>query len=63
MIKMLEIKTDVTIDEILEDYMNCNKDKNLLCQDCRAYGVCPLLTRYKEKMKEGINDLIDTYII
>lgn len=61
---MLEIKTDVTIDEILEDYANCNKDEtNLECQDCRAYGVCPLLTRYKEMLKEGINDLIDKYII
>lgn len=61
---MLEIKTDVTIDEILEDYMNCNKkDSELECQDCRAYAVCPLLTRYKEKMKEGINNLIDRYII
>lgn len=61
---MLEIKTDVTIDEILEDYMICNKKHlNLECQDCRAYGVCPLLTRYKEKLKEGINDLIDSYII
>ena len=61
---MLEIKTDVTIDEILEDYANCNKDEtNLECQDCRAYEVCPLLTRYKEMLKEGINDLIDKYII
>lgn len=61
---MLEIKTDVTIEEILEDYTNCNKkESELECQDCRAYGVCPLLTRYKEKMKEGINDLIDKYII
>ena len=61
---MLETKTDVTIDEILEDYANCNKDEtNLECQDCRAYGVCPLLTRYKEMLKEGINDLIDKYII
>lgn len=61
---MLEIKTDVTIDEILEDYMICNKkDSDLECQDCRAYGVCPLLTRYKEKLKEGISDLIDKYII
>lgn len=61
---MIEIKTDVTIDEILDDYMNCNrKESELECHDCRAYGVCPLLTRYKEKMKEGINDLIDTYII
>lgn len=61
---MLEIKTDVTIDEILEDYANCNKEENdKECFDCRAYGVCPLLTRYKEKLKEGINDLIDKYII
>ena len=61
---MLEIKTDVTIYEILEDYANCSKDDtNLECQDCRAYGVCPLLTRYKEMLKEGINDLIDRYII
>lgn len=61
---MLEIKTDVTIYEILEDYANCNKDDTgLECQDCRAYGVCPLLTRYKEMLKEGINDLIDKYII
>ena len=61
---MLEIKTDVTIDEILEDYTICNKnDSDLECQDCRAYGVCTLLTRYKEKMKEGINNLIDRYII
>lgn len=61
---MLEIKTDVTIDEILEDYANCNKEGiDKVCIDCRAYGVCPLLTRYKEKLKEGINDLIDKYII
>lgn len=64
---MLEIKTAVTIDEILEDYAECNKaeetDTSIDCQDCRAYGVCPLLTRYKEMLKEGINDLIDKYII
>lgn len=61
---MLEIKTNVTIDEVLEDYMNCNKkESELECQDCRAYGFCPLLTRYKEKLKEGISDLIDKYII
>lgn len=61
---MLEIKTDVTIDEILEDYANCNKEGfDKTCMDCSAYGVCPLLTRYKEKLKEGINDLIDSYII
>lgn len=61
---MLEIKTDVTIDDILEDYANCNKEGiGKECVDCGAYGVCPLLTRYKEKIKEGINDLIDKYII
>lgn len=61
---MIEIKTDVTIDEILEDYARCSKDhEDLECADCRAYGVCPLLTRYKELLKEGINDLIDRYII
>lgn len=61
---MLEIKTDVTIDEILEDYARCKKDAaDIECQDCRAYGVCPLLTRYKEMLKEGINDLIDEFLI
>ena len=61
---MLEIKTDVTIDEILEDYANCNKEEiDKVCFDCRAYVVCPLLTRYKEKLKEGIDDLIDSYLI
>lgn len=61
---MLEIKSDVTIDEILEDYAECNKEESdTTCYDCRAYGVCPLLTRYKEMLKEGINDLIDKFLI
>lgn len=61
---MLEIKTDVTIDEILEDYARCdNAGNDYDCLKCRAYGVCPLLTRYKEKLKEGISELIDKYII
>lgn len=61
---MIEIKPGYTIDQVLESYINCDisEPKNE-CFDCCAFSVCPLLTRYKELLKEGISDLIDKYIL
>lgn len=61
---MIEIKPEYTITEILEEYTTCDSaDPNKDCFNCCAYSVCPLLTRYKELLKEGISDLIDKYIL
>lgn len=62
---MIEIKPEYTIHEILEAYTNCGGtlDTNRTCFDCCAYSVCPLLTRYKELLKEGVSELIDKYIL
>ena len=61
---MIEIKADYTIDQILEAYTACDiSDPKNQCFDCCAYSVCPLLTRYKELLKEGISELIDKYIL
>lgn len=61
---MIEIKPEYTISEILEAYTVCDaQDPDKQCFDCCAYSVCPLLTRYKELLKEGISKLIDDYIL
>lgn len=61
---MIEIKPEYTISEILEAYTSCDlQDKNNPCFECCAYSVCPLLTRYKELLKEGVSELIDKYIL
>lgn len=61
---MIEIKPEYTITEILDAYILCDQqDPDKQCFDCCAYSVCPLLTRYKEFLKEGISDLIDKYIL
>ena len=61
---MIEIKPEYTISEILEAYTACDsQDPDKQCFDCCAYSVCPLLTRYKELLKEGISKLIDDYIL
>ncbi len=61
---MIEINPRYTIDEILEAYKICDmNDKNKECFDCCAYSVCPLLTRYKELLKEGISELVDQYLL
>lgn len=61
---MIEINPVYTIDEILEAYTNCDsQDPDRQCFDCCAYSVCPLLTRYKELLKEGVSELIDKYIL
>ena len=59
---MIEIKPEYTISEILEAYTSC-KSPDPNCFECCAYSVCPLLTRYKELLKEGISDMIDKYIL
>lgn len=61
---MIEIKPEYTITEILDAYMSCDmQDTKRQCFDCCAYSVCPLLTRYKELLKEGVSELIDKYIL
>lgn len=61
---MIEIKPEYTINEILDAYINCDSsDLKKDCFNCCAYSVCPLLTRYKELLKEGIGELIDNYIL
>lgn len=61
---MNEIKPVYTITEILEAYTVCDmQDTDKQCFDCCAYSVCPLLTQYKELLKEGISNLIDKYIL
>ena len=61
---MIEIKPEYTTDQILEAYTTCDMlDPDNQCFDCCAFTVCPLLTRYKELLKEGISELIDKYIL
>lgn len=61
---MIEIKPEYTIDQILEAYTTCDiQDPEKQCFDCCAYSVCPLLTRYKELLKKGVNELFDKYIL
>lgn len=61
---MIEIKPEYTINEILEAYTSCKlPDPKRNCFECCAYSVCPLLTRYKELLKEGVSELIDKYIL
>lgn len=61
---MIEIKPNYAIHEILEAYTTCDaSDLKKDCFNCCAYSVCPLLTRYKELLKEGISELIDKYIL
>lgn len=61
---MIEIKPEVTISQILDAYTKCDmNDKEKDCFTCLAYPVCPLLTRYKELLKEGVSELIDKYIL
>ena len=53
------------VDKIIEDYVNCSDDKP--CDECEAvreigntgYTCCKLLTDYRDRLKDKINDVIE----